>query len=161
MCAQSRVGWKQVHAGAKGVNVIVAAQEDLWPEMCENSRRRSGGAAAASAAADLRHVNILPPLRSVMRIQCSGESSRLAEARRRRRRRRSRKKKSNPARVHKVISSSGIKQTKQSYTSCNLSDCLHARTFLSTSPPPPTPPPHTHTPQCLWVWQGGLSGVKH
>lgn len=158
MCAQSRVGWKQVHAGAKGVNVIVAAQEDLWPEMCENSRRRSGGAAAAAAAADLRHVNILPPLRSVMRIQCSGESSRLAEARRRRRRRRSRKK-SNPARVHKVISSSGIKQTKQSYTSCNLSDCLHARTFLSTPPQP-----HTHTPQCLWVWQGGLralSGVKH
>lgn len=106
--------------------------------MCENSRRRSGGAAAAAAAADLRHVNILPPLRSVMRIQCSGESSRLAEARRRRRRRRSRKK-SNPARVHKVISSSGIKQTKQSYTSCNLSDCLHARTFLSTPPNP------THT----------------
>lgn len=113
--------------------------------MCENSRRRSGGAAAAAAAADLRHVNILPPLRSVMRIQCSGESSRLAEARRRRRRRRSRKK-SNPARVHKVISSSGIKQTKQSYTSCNLSDCLHARTFLST---PPTP--HTHSPMFVSV----------
>lgn len=161
MCAQSRVGWKQVHAGAKGVNVIVAAQEDLWPEMCENSRRRSGGRGGRCRPQTCKYFTAPPKCNedTVQRgEQPTGWSQKEKEKEEKKKKKQRKKKKPHPARVHKVISSSGIKQTKQSYTSCNLSHCLHARTFLSTLPP------HTHTPQCLWVWQGGLralSGVKH
>lgn len=147
MCAQSRVGWKQVHAGAKGVNVIVAAQEDLWPGMCENGRRRCGGGSGSGCRPQTCKYFTAPP--SVMRIQCS----RLAEARRRRKETRLEFTRSFPAQ--------GLSKLNKATQAATYQTACMPGLFLST---PQTPAPNTHTPQCLWVWQDGLwtlSGVKH